>query len=99
MKRLKIAEKTINRPSDFSESGEESTPEAGPESVPTGYSLESNGSDNGDRHLQLVFFDVLHVDGRGLLGETYATRRRLLQDIITVVPGFVGCFPKSRQFG
>jgi DNA ligase-4 len=59
--------------------------------------LESNGSDDGDRHFQLVFFDVLHVDGRGLLGEQYATRRARLREIITVIRGFVGDLTEARR--
>jgi DNA ligase 4 len=77
-------EKKVHQHVDSSESSEES-----PAQASTGYSLESNGSDDGDRHFQLVFFDVLQVDGRGLLREPYATRRRLLQEVITVIRGFV----------
>jgi hypothetical protein len=82
-------EKKVHRHVDSSESSEESPAQASLTSPLTGYSLESNGSDDGDRHFQLVFFDVLQMDGRGLLKEPYATRRRLLQEVITVIRGFV----------
>ncbi|KIR78547.1 hypothetical protein I306_04475 [Cryptococcus gattii EJB2] len=40
------------------------------------------------RHLCLVFFDILHIDGEGLLNHTYEERRRLLEDVIMIIPGF-----------
>ncbi|OWZ42708.1 hypothetical protein C351_03239 [Cryptococcus neoformans c8] len=40
------------------------------------------------RHLCLIFFDILHIDGQGLLNHTYEERRKLLEDIIMVIPGF-----------
>ena len=58
-------------------------------STPDGYSLESNGSDDGDRHFQIVFFDVLAIDGVGLLNEPYSSRRHLLRETINVIAGFV----------
>jgi DNA ligase-4 len=42
-----------------------------------------------DRHLCLVFFDILHLDGQSLLGTCYKERRRYLQDVVFEVPGFV----------
>ncbi|KAL0249990.1 hypothetical protein I308_103293 [Cryptococcus tetragattii IND107] len=50
----------------------------------SGKSLPSVSS----RHLCLVFFDILHIDGEGLLNHTYEERRRLLEDIIMIIPGF-----------
>jgi DNA ligase-4 len=44
---------------------------------------------NRNRHLCLVFFDVLHLDGRNLLDASYENRRLCLERIIKVVPGFV----------
>ncbi|KAK8849569.1 hypothetical protein IAR55_004904 [Kwoniella newhampshirensis] len=40
------------------------------------------------RHLCLVFFDVLHLDGRSLLHHQYEGRRRTLETVLTVIPGF-----------
>ncbi|ORY34864.1 hypothetical protein BCR39DRAFT_515200 [Naematelia encephala] len=41
-----------------------------------------------DRHLCLVFFDVLLLDGESFLDKRYEQRRAVLQDIIRVIPGF-----------
>lgn len=51
------------------------------------YSGKSLPSISG-RHLCLVFFDILHINGQGLLNHTYEERRRLLEDVIMVIPGF-----------
>jgi len=56
---------------------------------PEGFSLESDGSDEGNRHFMVVFFDMLYVDGRSLLQEPYSTRRALLKDTIREIEGFV----------
>lgn len=42
-----------------------------------------------DRHLCLVFFDVLYVNGESLLLETYEQRRAVLETIVQPIPGFV----------
>ena len=47
-----------------------------------------------DRHLCLVFFDILHLDGVNLLGTPYADRRRALDSVIRPIPGFA--FPAAR---
>jgi DNA ligase-4 len=44
---------------------------------------------NRNRHLCLVFFDVLHLDGRNLLNTRYEDRRDCLEKVIKVIPGFV----------
>lgn len=49
----------------------------------------SNLSENGEFHFQLVFFDVLYVDGRSLLHEPYMTRRAELERLIRPVQGWV----------
>lgn len=41
------------------------------------------------RHLCLVFFDVLHLDGESLLQTSYDERRIKLEGIVRTVPGFV----------
>jgi ATP-dependent DNA ligase len=41
------------------------------------------------RHLFLSYFDILHVDGKSLLGESYDTRRSYLESSIKEIPGFV----------
>ncbi|KAI1796725.1 hypothetical protein LXA43DRAFT_571479 [Ganoderma leucocontextum] len=51
-------------------------------------SLISNGSDGGTRHLALVFFDVLLLDGVSLLSLPYSERRRILEGTIRVTPGY-----------
>lgn len=52
-------------------------------------SLESNGTDGGQRHFMLVFFDILLLDGRSLLEESYGKRRNLLHNTVKEIPGFV----------
>lgn len=44
---------------------------------------------NQHRHLGLVFFDILHLDGENLLPRTYDERLKLLEGTVRVVPGFV----------
>lgn len=48
-----------------------------------------------NRHLCLVFFDVLHVDGQNLLDKPYDERRKVLEGAIKVIPGFVSFLPSS----
>ncbi|EIN06045.1 DNA ligase/mRNA capping enzyme, partial [Punctularia strigosozonata HHB-11173 SS5] len=50
-------------------------------------SLISNASDGGNRHLALVFFDVLMIDSVFLLQRSYAERRATLEDIVIVRQG------------
>jgi DNA ligase 4 len=54
------------------------------------FPLESDGIDDGTRHLMLVFFDILYIDGRSLLMEPYSTRRSMLEELILPIEGFVG---------
>lgn len=51
-------------------------------------SLLSNGSDQGTRHLALVFFDILVLDSKSLLWEPYSKRRALLESIVQQRPGY-----------
>lgn len=51
-------------------------------------SLASDASDNGTRHLALVFFDVLVLDSKSLLRTPYSTRRDLLESVIQIAPGY-----------
>ncbi|KAI0051858.1 hypothetical protein FA95DRAFT_1533769 [Auriscalpium vulgare] len=51
-------------------------------------SLMSNASDDGTRHLALVFFDVLMVDGEYLLSTPYSARREVLEAIIKPEAGY-----------
>jgi DNA ligase-4 len=44
---------------------------------------------NENRHLCLVFFDILHLDGKGLLDVCYEERRRCLESAVREVRGFV----------
>lgn len=51
-------------------------------------SLVSNASDNGTRHLALIFFDVLVLDSTSLLSIPYESRRSLLESLIRTTPGY-----------
>jgi len=53
---------------------------------------EAQGWKNRNRHLCLVFFDILHLDGRNLLDTRYEERRGCLERVIKVVPGFVSLY-------
>ena len=57
-----------------------------------GYSLKSDGTDEGTRHFLLVFFDILHIEGRSLLDEPYQKRRQKLEEVVEVIEGFVRVF-------
>lgn len=37
----------------------------------------------------LVFFDILELDGEEMIYKPYAARRKKLESVIRVVPGFV----------
>lgn len=52
---------------------------------------ESQPSPEGVRkelHLQLVFFDVLELDGKSLVETPYEDRRAALESLICVIPGW-----------
>ncbi|KAG8917729.1 hypothetical protein FRC02_002899, partial [Tulasnella sp. 418] len=51
-------------------------------------SLKSNGTDHGNRHLMLVFFDILALDGQNLLNSPYRNRREKLEGVIREIPGY-----------
>ncbi|RPD64481.1 hypothetical protein L226DRAFT_545021 [Lentinus tigrinus ALCF2SS1-7] len=51
-------------------------------------SMISNGSDGGTRHLALVFFDILLLDGTSLLSFPYSERRAVLERVIRTTPGY-----------
>lgn len=74
---------STSRFEDDSSEEEEESPQ------PIGHSLESDGSDGGDRHFMLVFFDVLHIDGRNLLNEKYHVRRSVLNKLVREISGYV----------
>ncbi|CDO68359.1 hypothetical protein BN946_scf184815.g6 [Trametes cinnabarina] len=57
------------------------------EATETQCSMISNGSDGGTRHLALVFFDVLLLDGVSLLHFPYDERRSILETIIRTRSG------------
>ena len=42
-----------------------------------------------DLHTMLVFFDILELDGEELLWRTYGERRKVLEEVIREVEGFV----------
>ncbi|KAI0675996.1 hypothetical protein C8Q78DRAFT_1135769 [Trametes maxima] len=65
------------------------SPQPGPsctqrEAMQTQCSLISNASDGGTRHLALVFFDVLMLDGVSLLPLPYGERRAALERLVHV---------------
>lgn len=62
------------------------------QSQEAGYSLKSDGTDEGTRHFLLIFFDILHIDDQSLLDESYQRRRQRLEEIIQVIEGFVRPF-------
>ena len=78
--------------------GDKTVGVAGSISPQCGYSLESDGTDEGNRHFMLVFFDVLLTDGQSLLYETYDTRRDVLQSLITEIEGYVSFMIDSNSF-
>lgn len=50
--------------------------------------MVSDASDEGTRHLALVFFDVLMVDSSSLLYRPYSHRRSILESLINQRPGY-----------
>ncbi|KAH9893240.1 hypothetical protein C8Q73DRAFT_746032 [Cubamyces lactineus] len=58
------------------------------EALGTQCSLMSNASDGGNRRLALVFFDILLLDGVSLLSLSYAQRRTILEQMVTLKPGY-----------
>lgn len=59
-------------------------------------SLRSNASDCSDRHLKVVFFDVMFLDGRSLLEEDYQTRRAQLERLVCPILGFASLSQRER---
>ena len=53
------------------------------------------------RHLCLVFFDALACDGTSLLNQSLETRRRVLEEAVVEIPGFVstveGAYPDRQS--
>ena len=45
------------------------------------------------RHLCLFFFDMLHLNGSSLLRTPLHRRRQLLEESVSVIPGFVSSLP------
>ncbi|EPQ56356.1 DNA ligase/mRNA capping enzyme, partial [Gloeophyllum trabeum ATCC 11539] len=56
--------------------------------APLSDSQTSSTSDNSTRHLALIFFDVLILESVSLLSAPYATRRDILESLITPIPGY-----------
>lgn len=50
----------------------------------------SLSSQTPERHLAIVFFDILLLNGRSLVFDTYAKRRAALEQLIRPVDGHVG---------
>lgn len=55
------------------------------------------GQRNRDRHLCLVFFDVLHLDGESLFQSNYDERRKILERVVRTIPGFVSLDHESAR--
>ena len=49
----------------------------------------SDASDNGTRHLAVIFFDVLVLDSVSLLTTPYSSRRSILESLIQTRPGHI----------
>ena len=59
------------------------------------FSLRSNASDGGTRHLALVFFDVLLLDSRPLTSLPFHERKKILESIVLPIHGFSMLAEKS----
>ncbi|KAG9104312.1 hypothetical protein FRC06_003820, partial [Ceratobasidium sp. 370] len=72
--------------------------EAEPDSIPSNstssqYNTKHNGSKTDPqtaRHLALIFFDILSLDGQSLLDKPFEQRRKTLEEVIRCVPGWAG---------
>lgn len=51
-------------------------------------SQNSQVANRDDLHLQLVFFDLLELDGQSHLESTYEERRATLEQVVRVIPGW-----------
>nr|XP_019043413.1 hypothetical protein I302_07990 [Kwoniella bestiolae CBS 10118]OCF22343.1 hypothetical protein I302_07990 [Kwoniella bestiolae CBS 10118] len=49
-----------------------------------------------DRHLCLIFFDILYLDGQSLLHRRYEDRRALLEQVIRPIQGFAQLAERTR---
>jgi DNA ligase 4 len=52
------------------------------------HSLISDASDGGNRHLALVFFDILFLDSVDVMSTPYSSRRRVLESVVLHIPGY-----------
>ena len=50
-------------------------------------SMRSDASDEGTRHLALVFFDILLLDSRPLTSLPYHQRRKIMESTVLPIPG------------
>jgi DNA ligase 4 len=81
-----LVEQTGRGPRAWRHNGRPSVSES--QNVETQNSLVSNASDGGTRHLALVFFDILLLDGCSLLQAPYSRRRSILESVITPIPQY-----------
>lgn len=51
-------------------------------------SQNSQEANRDDLHLQLVFFDLLELDGQSHVESTYEERRATLQQVVRIIPGW-----------
>lgn len=59
-------------------------------------SLVSNASDCSSRHLKVVFFDVMFIDGLSLLDKCYRDRRAQLECLVNPILGFASLSHRER---
>ncbi|KAK0488845.1 hypothetical protein IW261DRAFT_376205 [Armillaria novae-zelandiae] len=59
-----------------------------PSAVMESQSSLLSDDDNEERHLALVFFDVLYLNSESLLSSPYRARRKILESIIKPVPAY-----------
>jgi hypothetical protein len=50
---------------------------------------DSQEKASSDLHLMLVFFDVLEMDGEAMIWKSYGERRKRLEEVVKIIPGFV----------
>ncbi|QRV88820.1 ATP-dependent DNA ligase [Ceratobasidium sp. AG-Ba] len=68
----------------------ESFPSNSTASQPNGQHHTAKPEPQAIRHLALVFFDILYLDGQSLLDTAFEQRRKLLEQVVHRIPGWVG---------
>ncbi|QRV74045.1 ATP-dependent DNA ligase [Ceratobasidium sp. AG-Ba] len=68
----------------------ESFPSNSTASQPNGEHDTAKPEPQAIRHLALVFFDILYLDGQSLLDTAFEQRRKLFEQVVHRIPGWVG---------